>query len=164
MSGWEPWTGPVPEPEFCTRGEGDPQHTWQLTIVEGRMGLSSGCTLCDDAILSRLGGEDIQMDTAVPCTMETHVEKGGSYESPEWDVWFELHPVERVDELRPVLERIIDRFLDGWTPDLSSVQPDAWERIELDRDGIPYLVEPSQRMDVSEAMYLRSLPTTKDPA
>lgn len=69
-------------------------HEWELSVCEGRIGLTSGCAWCDDVVLGPVGGEDVEMDTPIVCKLTSHVEH---YYGGDIDHWWELSP-QRIGE------------------------------------------------------------------
>lgn len=55
-------------------------HEWRLTIEQGDVTLTSGCTECDDLVLSPAGIDAIDLDVPVVGTLryeEDHPNRGG---------------------------------------------------------------------------------------
>ena len=68
-------------------------HRWNLAIEGGQMSLYSGCETCDDAVLSPVGGEDVEM-RRITGSLRCHVEKAMG----EVDVWWEFVPYQNGTE------------------------------------------------------------------
>lgn len=66
-------------------------HTWKLTVHEGRVSLNSGCDECDHTVMDPVGGEDVAMEVAIVGTLKSHLETYG-WETPEYDHWWEFVP------------------------------------------------------------------------
>lgn len=66
-------------------------HTWKLSVYEGRVALDSGCTECNDVVMMPVGGEDVCMEVAITGKVIGHLEKYG-WETPEYDHWWEFVP------------------------------------------------------------------------
>jgi hypothetical protein len=66
-------------------------HTWTMTIQEGRVCLDSGCEDCNDGVMSSMGGEDVEVPTKIQGKLKAHVEKYG-WETIEYDCWWEFIP------------------------------------------------------------------------
>ena len=84
----------IPEPLHGPPCRALVDHTWRLTVEEGRLGLRSGCDECDDAVWSPVGGEDIEMIGVIVGRLRSQVER---YPGGDVDHWWEFVP-ERIEE------------------------------------------------------------------
>ena len=71
-------------------------HTWRLSVEEGRVCLTSGCVECDDVVWGPVGGEDLVMPTVIVGRVESHLETYRGWDYTEYDHWWEFVP-ERIE-------------------------------------------------------------------
>ena len=104
---WEPQEQTAPEKvdewievEFDDRPDLGPHcpgidtHPWRLSVYEGRAVLSSGCAECDDAVMSPMGGEDVNMDVGIVGRLHSHLETYRMADSTEYDHWWIFEPTQ----------------------------------------------------------------------